>query len=65
VDLFIDAAGGRGLSEQIRGPLRPAEVRYDLRAGLADPRLFPAGGGCYLVWSFRVNLDLDASPSRR
>jgi GntR family transcriptional regulator/MocR family aminotransferase len=25
------------------GPLRPAEVRYNLRAGLADPRLFPAG----------------------
>jgi GntR family transcriptional regulator / MocR family aminotransferase len=25
------------------GPLRSAEVRYDLRAGLADPRLFPAG----------------------
>jgi GntR family transcriptional regulator / MocR family aminotransferase len=25
------------------GPLQPAEVRYDLRAGLADLRLFPAG----------------------
>jgi GntR family transcriptional regulator / MocR family aminotransferase len=25
------------------GPLQRAEVRYDLRAGLADPRLFPAG----------------------
>src|SRR5689334_21727320 len=25
------------------GPLQPAEVRYDLRAGLADRRLFPAG----------------------
>jgi GntR family transcriptional regulator/MocR family aminotransferase len=25
------------------GPLQPAEVRYNLRAGLADPRLFPAG----------------------
>src|SRR5690349_539261 len=24
------------------GPLQPAEVRYNLRAGLADPRLFPA-----------------------
>lgn len=24
------------------GPLQPAHVRYDLRAGLADPRLFPA-----------------------
>src|SRR5207248_4554723 len=25
------------------GPLHPAEVRYDLRAGLADLRLFPDG----------------------